>query len=414
VSTDSRNISAGCVFFALKGDNFNGNLFAEEAINKGAIAAVVDEEQPLKSDKIIRVKHVLTALQHLAHYHRMHTGITLLAITGSNGKTTTKELCRAVLSEKFNVLATTGNLNNHIGVPLTLLALGAEHGVGVIEMGANHPGEIRTLCEIAFPDLGLITNIGKAHLEGFGGIEGVARAKGELFNHLVIKNKTILLNEGNSFLPPLVPPGYTEVVPYNGPKSLHVLEESSNPFLHMKVGHSKLEMEIETNLMGSYNAENVLAACTVGLQFGIHPQKIQRAIKSYQPKNNRSQLIKTSRNTVYMDAYNANPSSMSAAITEFLKIKTANKILILGEMREVGESSHDEHEEIIALLKENHISNVICVGKAFEKPALIAGYNHVINVEELNKRLTEIPLNGYTVFVKGSRSNQLEKVVEML
>lgn len=414
ISTDSRNITPGCIFFALKGENFNGNLFAAEAINKGAIAAVIDEDQPRDNEKYFRVGNVLSTLQQLAHHHRKHLGITILAITGSNGKTTTKELCKAVLSEKYNVLATAGNLNNHIGVPLTLLSLGSEHEVGIIEMGANHHGEIRALCEIANPDIGLITNVGKAHLEGFGGIEGVARGKGELFNHLVIKHKTILLNEGNPYLPPLVPPGYLQVVPYNGPKSFHAIEESNNPFLHIIAGNGKLEMEIETNLMGSYNIENVLAACTVGLQFGIHPQGIQRAIRSYHPSNNRSQLIKTSRNTVYMDAYNANPSSMAAAIHEFLKIQSGKKMLILGEMREVGESSDAEHEEIIALLKENSISNVMCVGKAFERTAVKAGYNHSLTVEDLKRTLCVQPLTGYTILVKGSRSNQLEKVLEDL
>lgn len=414
VSTDTRNIQPGCIFFALKGDNFNGNLFAGDAIEKGASAVIVDEDIPPHDGTIIQVNNVLEALQKLAAYHRLQTGIPILAITGSNGKTTTKELCYAVLSKKFRVHATQGNLNNHIGVPLTLLSMKSDTEIAIIEMGANHPGEISLLCGIAMPDFGIITNIGKAHLEGFGGIHGVAAAKGELFRHLMQHGKTLFLNEGNSYLVPLVPQNYEKVIRYNGEHSLKVVKYTCDPLLTLKAVDGKIKFDIPTQLAGSYNAENVLAACSVGLRFGIGIRDIEEAIQSYQPGNNRSQLIKTSRNTVFMDAYNANPSSMTAAIQEFLRFDGQKKLLILGEMREVGNSSENEHEEIIALLKSRKIDQVICVGKAFEQPSYKAGYKHVQSVDDLNQLLAGEPLNGYFVFVKGSRSNHLEKVIPLL
>jgi UDP-N-acetylmuramoyl-tripeptide--D-alanyl-D-alanine ligase len=415
VSTDSRNIIPGSVFFALKGENFNGNLFAWNAIEKGAIAAVVDEDLPQEDSRLIRVENVLSALQQLASYHRRHSGITILSITGSNGKTTTKELCKAVLSKKFKVHATQGNLNNHIGVPLTLLSMPDDCQIGIIEMGANHPGEIASLCEIAQPDYGLITNIGKAHLEGFGGIQGVAKAKGELFNYLLKHEKVLFLNEGNPYLLPLVPENYGKVVRYNGENGLKITRCVSNPLLNIHISDDRnFSLQIQTNLAGSYNAENVLAACSVGIQFGISPNGIMDAIQEYTPMNNRSQLIKTSRNTIFMDAYNANPSSMSAAIGEFLKFEGQRKLLILGEMREVGDSSLSEHEEIIDQLKKQEVKNVICVGKAFESFALKAGYQYAPTIDELNDFLTKTSLSGYFIFVKGSRSNHLEKVIPLL
>ncbi len=414
VSTDSRKIVPGSIFFALKGDNFNGNKFAAGAIEQGAIAAVVDEDLPEQDERIIRVDNVLDTLQKLAGYHRMHSGITILAVTGSNGKTTTKELCKAVLAVKYKVRATEGNLNNHIGVPLTLLAMESDRDTGIIEMGANHPGEIAFLCEIARPDYGLITNIGKAHLEGFGGIQGVAKSKGELFNYLVQNQKTLFLNEGNTYLPPLVPGDYSKVIYYNGEKGLRLMTQHSNPLLSLKVTNGEMDMDINTNLVGSYNVENVLAACSVGLHFGIEPDDIVAAIQAYKPQNNRSQLINTGKNTVFMDAYNANPSSMSAAVREFLNLEGANKLLILGEMREVGDSSPEEHEEIISLLKQNRVGQVICVGKAFKLPAEKAGYFYAETVENLREMLLDKPLKGYFVFVKGSRSNRLESVIPLL
>jgi len=414
VSTDSRNITPGCIFFALKGENFNGNLFAGEALEKGALAAIVDEPLPFTDSRIMRVGNVLEALQHLASHHRKQVGLPVLAITGSNGKTTTKELCKAVLSRKFRVHATEGNLNNHIGVPLTILSIKADCELAIIEMGANHHGEINALCEIALPDYGLVTNVGKAHLEGFGDIEGVARAKSELFRHLIRNSKTIFLNGGSMLLVQQVPEPYPDVVHYNTQGSLTAADISGDPCLSLTVNDAGTKTTIRTNLAGSYNAENVLAAYAVGLHFGIGRDEIKAAISDYEPRNNRSQIIKTARNTVFMDAYNANPSSMAAAIEEFLKTDAEKKMLILGEMREVGDTAAGEHAEIIATLKENGIKNVICVGKSFEESSSDAGYRHVHTVDQLNKLISDNPPDGHFIMVKGSRSNHLEKVLPLL
>jgi UDP-N-acetylmuramoyl-tripeptide--D-alanyl-D-alanine ligase len=290
----------------------------------------------------------------------------------------------------------------------------ADTGMAVIEMGANHPGEIKSLSEIAEPDYGLITNIGKAHLEGFGGIEGVARAKGELFRFLLDHQKTIFLNEGNKYLPGLVPANFENVIRYNGTSGIRLSEAESNPFLKLKVTDGLRILELSTHLAGKYNVENVLAAFAVGQYFGIKERDIISAIESYIPQNNRSQIIKTARNTVFMDAYNANPSSMSAAITEFLEIEGTGKLLIVGEMREVGEASDKEHREIIDMLTAAGAKDVICVGKAFEPFAVPAGYRFAASVNELTGMIQTEPLNGYFIFVKGSRSNNLEKVIPLL
>lgn len=414
ISTDSRNITPGCLFFALRGENFNGNLFALEAIEKGAAASVTDEDLPQSHPMIFRVDDVLQTLQQLAGYHRMQSGIKILAITGSNGKTTTKELCREVLSKKFRVFATEGNLNNHIGVPLTLLSMNSNMEVGIVEMGANHPGEIATLSEIARPDYGLITNIGKAHLEGFGGIEGVAKAKGELFSHLMENGKTIFLNKDNSYLAPLVPESYTNTVVYNGPGGIVAERVAGDPFLRLSVKLKGEPMDISTHLVGSFNAENVLAACAVGLYFGISPDEIAQSVSAYRPSNNRSQLIDTGKNRVIMDAYNANPSSMAASIAEFMKFEGKNKLLILGEMREVGDSSIHEHESIISGLKEKGADKVICMGKAFENAACDAGYQYAGTIDQLMQLLTNNPPSGCLILIKGSRSNRLEKIIPLL
>lgn len=414
ISTDSRNIKPGSLFFALKGDQFNGNKFALQALENGAAYAIVDEETEAGSQKCIRVDHVLTTLQQLASYHRKQLGITILAITGSNGKTTTKELCRQVLEKKFKVLATTGNLNNHIGVPLTLLSITDDIQLGIIEMGANHPGEIAALCQIAHPDLGLITNIGKAHLEGFGGIQGVARAKGELFRYLLEHHGTLLVNDGNSFLHEMVPADYNKVVRYNSPASIYASSVSANPFLSLKVHDMNQIFEVKTNIVGAYNVENVLAACATGIQFGISPSDISSAIVSYLPQNNRSQLIKTGKNTVFMDAYNANPSSMMAAIREFVGMEAKRKMWIIGEMREVGDSSLSEHEEILSFLKAQNVKDARCVGKAFENIANREGYRYYPSVDELSNELQKESPTDMLIFVKGSRSNKLEKIIPQL
>ncbi len=414
VSTDSRNITPGCLFFALKGDNFNGNLFAREALAKGARVAVVDEDPAQPDAAIIRVEDVLLTLQQLAAHHREQIGIPILAITGSNGKTTTKELCKAVVSEKFRVFATEGNLNNHIGVPLTLLSMDNTIGFGIVEMGANHPGEITRLCEITQPDFGLITNIGKAHLEGFGGILGVVKAKGELFDFLIKRGKTVLVNEGNSYVQGLVPTDYSGAVWYNGSKGLQVESCISDPYAAFQIRRENHVMNLQTQLLGGYNAENVLAAVSMGFHLGIPEESILRAIRLYQPRNNRSQLIETGKNRIFMDAYNANPSSMVSAINEFLQLGSPKKLLILGEMRELGDYSQHEHKELIMHLVNHNVKDVICVGMAFEDAALKAGYHYAESTDQLLLWLSDNPLTGYFVFIKGSRSNQLEKLVPLL
>jgi UDP-N-acetylmuramoyl-tripeptide--D-alanyl-D-alanine ligase len=414
VSTDSRDITPGCIFFALKGANFNGNQFAFRAIEAGASAAIVDED-PLESDpRIFKVEQVLTTLQELAAFHRKQSGFSILAITGSNGKTTTKELCRSVLSKKFRVFATLGNLNNHIGVPLTLLAMDPATDVGIVEMGANHPGEIRDLCAIAQPDFGLITNVGKAHLEGFGSIEGVARAKGELFEYLMTNHKTIFLNEGNEFIRKLVPGNYREFFPYNGPKGINIQDKTSNPFLKLKIAQGNEEFDLQTKLIGGYNAENVLAACCVGLFFQVPVPLIKEAVEEYIPRNNRSQLIDTGKNRLFMDAYNANPSSMRAAIDEFLLSDDSRKLLILGEMRELGDSSLPEHAALIGYLRDRKVSQAICIGNTFKQVSGGAGFLYFESVDELKAHLSAHPVSGYFILIKGSRANQLEKVVPFL
>jgi UDP-N-acetylmuramoyl-tripeptide--D-alanyl-D-alanine ligase len=414
VSTDSRQISPGCIFFALKGENFNGNKFALQAIEQGALAAIVDEEPATLHTGILRVEDVLTTLQQLAAFHRKQMGIPILAITGSNGKTTTKELCKAVLSKKFNVYATTGNLNNHIGVPLTLLAMNDRVELGIVEMGANHPGEIRSLCDIASPDMGVITNVGKAHLEGFGSLEGVARAKGELFEHLRANHKTIFINDGNEYVRKLVPDSYSPVVHYNGDKSPRAINKKSNPFLELEMMVSGRDYLLKTNLLGGYNAENVLAAFCVGIHMGVAPVEIQEAIESYKPQNNRSQFIESGKNRLFMDAYNANPSSMFAAVDEFLLSGEDKKLLILGEMREVGDSSYKEHRALIGHLEEKRVKKAFCIGKSFEKAVDGTGYTYFETVEQLISHLKDHPLEGYYILIKGSRANKLERLLEVL
>jgi UDP-N-acetylmuramoyl-tripeptide--D-alanyl-D-alanine ligase len=414
VSTDTRNIPPGSVFFALKGENFNGNRFALQAIENGASAAVVDEDTGSSHPDIIRVHDVLKSLQQLALHHRRQSEMKILAITGSNGKTTTKELCRAVLAQKFNVVATVGNLNNHIGVPLTLLSMDEDVELGIVEMGANHPGEIRQLCEIAEPDYGLITNVGKAHLEGFGSIEGVARAKGELFNDLRQRGKAIYLNDGDPSIKKLVPAGYPKIFFYNGEHGIRATNIKSEPFLQFDAEFANEMIPVKTNLLGIYNIENVLAALCVGINMGVPMKAIVEAIYSYIPGNNRSQLIETGRNRLYMDAYNANPSSMKVAVDEFLRSAGKEKLLILGEMRELGADTKAEHEKLVLSLKENKVKKAFLVGKAFEVPAVEAGFTYFENAEQATGYLEKNPVTDHFILIKGPRSNRLENILKVL
>ncbi len=414
VSTDSRKIEDGCLFFALKGENFNGNRFAEKAISGGAAYAIVDEAEYASSDRIVLVEDVLTCLQQLALYHRKQLGLPILGITGSNGKTTTKELISAVLSRKFNLVFTQGNLNNHIGVPLTLLQMDEHTEFGVVEMGANHPGEIDTLCRIADPDFGIITNIGKAHLEGFGSFEGVIRTKGEMYDYIREKEGTIFYNIDNPILERIGKKLPKKISYGRSGADLNGEPLKSPPFIHVKVNFPKGVLYLNSKLIGDYNYENIMAAACIGNYFGIDPLEIQEAIKQYTPKNNRSQLIQKGNLHIIMDAYNANPTSMKASIGSFAEKTSDNRILILGDMLELGEYSEEEHRSVLEMLKEKQFDEVYLVGKEFKRAATGFHFRTFTDVAELCGFLQKKAIKNGNILIKGSRGIQLEKVLEFL
>jgi len=377
ICTDSRVCPSGSLFFALKGDNFNANAFALSALEKGCAYAVVDDAEFAIDDRFILVENVLESLQELAAYHRKQLGTKIIGITGTNGKTTTKELMAAVLKEKYAILYTQGNLNNHIGVPLTLLQLKPEHQYAIIEMGANHPGEIKFLCGIACPDYGIITNVGKAHLEGFGSLEGVMKTKAELYDYISESGKLIFMNTGNPLLQTMAAgSGITQPDKKIG-YSLNAEDKDAvyiagitdcSPFLHLRWNKKGNEpKEIQTHLIGAYNAENVLAAITIGDHFGVSNEQIKNGLENYIPQNNRSQLTVTEHNKLVVDTYNANPTSMRAAILNFAQMEVPEKTLILGDMFELGAQSEEEHQNIVNLLQQNSFKNVLLVGKDFKK-----------------------------------------------
>lgn len=414
VSTDSRRIEKNSIFFALKGENFNGNKYAKEALDKGAALAVVDEEEYHSGPGTILVGDTLKALQDLAHFHRKQLGIPILAITGTNGKTTTKELIATVLSKKFRLAFTQGNLNNHIGVPLTLLSMTGETEFGVVEMGANHPGEIAALCEIADPDFGIITNIGKAHLEGFGSFEGVKKTKGELYDYIRKKNGTIFYNSDNSILEELGKAIKNRVSFGKSNASFTGEQIQSPPFIHIKAGFPKGFLYLNTNLIGDFNFENVLAAACIGNYFKVDPIDIQAAIKSYAPTNNRSQLVKKGELKIIMDAYNANPTSMKASVESFTANLKGDNYLILGDMLELGEYSETEHNNILGMVKNARLSGVFLVGEEFSRANQKFGFRSFVNVEELCGYLSENKIKNGNLLIKGSRGIRLEKVLEYL
>ena len=411
VTTDSRKIEAGSIFFALKGENFNGNAFALSALAKGASYAVVDEGQYAVSEKILLVDNVLQTLQGLARLHRQKMGIPILAITGTNGKTTTKELVASVLSKRFKVVFTKGNLNNHIGVPLTLLTIKPETQFGVIEMGANHPGEIAELCNIALPDYGLITNVGRAHLEGFGSFEGVIQTKTELYRFLGQNNGTIFINNANSFL--TGPAGEIRKVGYTTSKGMEGLEGeaiSAEPFLVFKALFPKGWLYIKTKLVGRYNLENALAAAAIGQYFGIEPTGIAAAIEAYQPDNNRSQMVDTGRNRLLMDAYNANPTSTRAALENFAQLEAPKKGVILGDMLELGSVSREEHQKMVDFLGTLKMDAVFLVGNQYSNCILPEPFHHFFSAGELAIYLKETRLSDFLILIKGSRGMKLETI----
>ena len=418
VSTDTRNLPAGCVFFALHGANFDGNKFAKQALDQGASLVVVDDPEvynthcqspiassPLASspNRLLLVENTLLALQDLARTWRRELGLPIISVTGTNGKTTTKELLATVLSTKYNIHYTQGNLNNQIGVPLTLLQLTRAHEMAIVEMGASHPGDIKELVDIAEPNCGLITNVGRAHLEGFGSFEGVQRTKQELYDYLVAHQGTIFRNTDNPYLTQMHIGALLSLEP------LEPLEQQLAALRNLRklIAYTTGSMPSGTHLVGEYNAENVSAAICVGEHFGISREQALEAIRQYIPTNNRSQKMQTANNQLIVDAYNANPTSMQAAINAF-----KGDTYILGAMRELGEYSHLEHQNIVNMLAERKADFVFLVGEEYLQTT--SPYPVFENVELLHKHLEEQPIKGKNILLKGSRSTKMEKLLDIL
>jgi UDP-N-acetylmuramoyl-tripeptide--D-alanyl-D-alanine ligase len=421
ICTDSRSCPLDSLFFALKGENFNANAFALGALEKGCAYAVVDEEEFAIDNRFILVDNVLETLQELATYHRQQMQIPIIGITGTNGKTTTKELIAAVLQEKYKVHYTRGNFNNHIGVALTLLQFTREHEIAVVEMGANHPAEIKFLSEMAMPDFGIVTNVGKAHLEGFGTFENVKKTKAELYDYIFEKGKAIFIHQDNENLMEMSAKAGFKL---DSPRLLKYSTEDSkaaifgrisscSPFLNMecKLGDAN-SFTIETQLIGAYNAENVLAAVAIGKYFDLSAQQIKAGLEKYTPRNNRSQLTLTDRNHLIVDAYNANPTSMKAAILNFIQMDVANKVLILGDMLELGKQTKLEHANIVKLLETASFEKVILVGKYFSETT--HDFLSFEKVETTIDYLKGNPVDEAYVLIKGSRGIKLEKVISVL
>jgi len=412
VQTDTRKLKEGDIFFALKGGNFNGNAFAQQALDAGAAYAVIDEAAFEIPGKTIVVDDVLIALQQLAQHHREQFTIPFIAITGSNGKTTTKELVHAVLSASYKAYTTEGNLNNHIGIPLTLLKIKQDAEIAIIEMGANHLKEIESYCVYAQPTHGLITNCGKAHLEGFGGIEGVRKGKGELFDYLRSKTDgTVFVMWDYDYLQEMSK-GISGVIKYGTDGEAHVIGKikKSEPFLEVVIEQGIEPTAIQTQLVGEYNLPNVLAAVTIGQFFKVSEAKIKSAIENYSPSNSRSQLIEKGSNKIILDAYNANPSSMKLAIENFSKLQAENKVMLLGSMAELGVESIEEHKSIVETIQQGKWKAVALVGGdflKFEHP-----YLSFANAAEARLWLQEQHFENTHLLIKGSRSMQMEKVLE--
>jgi UDP-N-acetylmuramoyl-tripeptide--D-alanyl-D-alanine ligase len=412
VCTDTRRVRKGDIFFALKGENFNGNLFALQALENGAVYAIIDEPSSIADDRFLLVNDVLTCLQSLAAHHRDQLSIPIIAITGSNGKTTTKELIHAVLSEKYKTCTTEGNLNNHIGIPLTLLKIKTDTDIAIVEMGANHLGEIAGYCLYTRPTHGLITNSGKAHLEGFGGIEGVKKGKGELFDYLREHSGTAFVMWDYDYLQQMSQ-GIREIVRYGtSDADITGMTESATPYLGVRITKGQPEDSIQTRLTGDYNLPNVLAAVSLGNYFKVNPEAIKRGIENYTPSNSRSQLIRAGNNSIVLDAYNANPSSMKLAIENFVHFPASEKVLLLGSMAELGPGSIAEHEQIIQQIGTNKWKDVVLVGGDFLK--IKHAYRSFNNAVEAGQWLASQTFQNTAFLVKGSRSMQMEKTIESL
>ena len=413
VNTDTRTLKPGQIFFALKGENFDGNAYAVLALHSGAAYAVVDEETPGDDPRLLRFPDTFWDLKELAAFHRQQLDIPVIGLTGTNGKTTTKELIREVLATHFTVAATKGNLNNDIGVPLTVLSIGPEADIAVVEMGANHPDDISALTWVSQPSYGLITNVGKAHLLGFGSFEGVKRAKGQLYDWLSEHDGQAFVNVDDDNLYEMAVSRPLSIIPYGvAGEDAEILPTSAeNPFLRMSIGGETLE----TKLVGAYNAANVMAALAVGRQFGIPLADGLAAIAAYTPSNNRSQMTRTERNVVIEDAYNANPSSMAAALDNFALLQADCKVALLGDMRELGEDSVKEHVKILKKLDDCGLTHACLVGEEFKKALEEAGTPEYVKwfatSDDLAAALAERPLAGATVLVKGSNSIRMGKVL---
>jgi UDP-N-acetylmuramoyl-tripeptide--D-alanyl-D-alanine ligase len=414
VSTDSRTLEKGDIFFALKGPNFDANKLALKALEDGASYSIVDDQTLPDLPQIIKVKDVLETLQQLAALHRSKMNARVIAITGSNGKTTTKELLARVLSKKYNTIYTSGNLNNHIGVPLSLLKIKAETEMAVIEMGANHVGEIRKLCLLAHPDYGIITNIGKAHLEGFGSITGVINAKSEMYAFIDDNGGLLFVNKDNELLNRLS--ANIKRFTFGNELSSDLYAEliNSDPFLHIAWEYKGMQSVTTTKLIGTYNAENLFTAIAVGCFFDVTQDDIEDAVCTYAPSNSRSQLIETRKNRIIMDAYNANPVSMEAAIRNFNSMRGNKSLVILGDMLELGEESDYEHANILKLLTDLDFMEVILVGPLFENVYGGDDWHIFANADALCKYIEKNPVKNYDVLIKGSRGIRLEKVLPLL
>jgi UDP-N-acetylmuramoyl-tripeptide--D-alanyl-D-alanine ligase len=409
ISTDTRRILPNSIFFALKGANFNANKFAKEALEKGASLAIIDEAKYQVNNKYILVNDVLETLQQLATHHRKQLNIPVIALTGSNGKTTTKELINVVLAKKFKITATIGNLNNHIGVPLTLLSMDKNTQIGIVEMGANHPKEIEFLCNITKPDYGYITNFGKAHLEGFGSIAGVIKAKTELYQYLEKNNKIVFINNNDSIQ--VEKSKRIKSVSFGTKKAKYpitLLEANPNVKLQFE------NINIQSNLIGTYNFNNIAAAIAIGNYFNVEVKAIKNAIESYYPTNNRSQIIIKGNTKIILDAYNANPSSMQSALENFIQLNEQNKIAILGDMFELGDYAEEEHQKISDFILESTINKIYLIGEHFRKTKNQS--QHIIllnNYDEFKNSFKKSNFENSTILIKASRGMALERIVQL-
>ncbi len=413
VTTDTRNCTEGSIFFALKGANFNGNEYASKALDAGCSYAVVDEEKYATHPNTILVDDSLKTLQQLANLHRKQLKIPIVAITGTNGKTTTKELVSSVLSQEYKVISTSGNYNNHIGVPLTLLRIKKEHEIAIIEMGANHMGEIKFLCELAEPNFGLITNIGRAHLEGFGSFENIIKTKGELYDFIRNTNEgKVFVDYDNPYLKQMSE-GMTTLY-YGLEEDLFISGKvvSVSPYLEFAWKFASSRQKVKTRLVGEYNLSNALAAITIGKYFGVKASLINKAIENYEPTNNRSQLKDTGKNMLIVDAYNANPTSMHAALENFSHMDVGRKALILGDMKELGVNTDSEHQNIADYIAQQGFEQVFLIGDNFARTNTL--YPKFKTLDELKDYFQKHPLEDNYILIKGSRGIQLEKIIDTL